>query len=86
MKLEELIHHSQADELSAVLKATFTEKELQMVSERWAIFRGFYEGRSQRDIAQALGCGIATVTRGAKAYREYKQLLDNILQKCTPTA
>lgn len=85
MTLEQLLHEVPPHQLSDLLMLTFTEKELQMVRERWAIFAGFREGLSQREIAARLGCGIATVTRGARAYRQYKPLIDQMLERCTPT-
>jgi TrpR family trp operon transcriptional repressor len=79
--LAQLLNAVPAQQLAQFLDITFSEKELEQVEERWRIFAGLRQGMSQREIALATGCGIATVTRGAKAYRRHADLIDPILDK-----
>ena len=60
------------EEFHEFLEITFTEKEREMMIERWKIFQALDEGKSQREVAKAVNCSVATATRGAKAYRMYK--------------
>lgn len=55
--------------LSNILHALLTDKELSELSNRLQIFALLAQGLPQRDIAKRLGVGIATVSRGAKAYK-----------------
>lgn len=57
------------DQMAQVLDALLTPKELEELDNRLRIFAGLAAGRPQRSIAQDLGVGIATVTRGAQAYK-----------------
>ncbi|MBX3101391.1 MAG: transcriptional regulator [Bacteroidetes bacterium] len=66
-------------DLARFLEITFTEKELAQVGERWRIFAGLRQGLSQREVAAQTGCGIATVTRGARAYRLHTDFINRIL-------
>jgi Trp operon repressor len=56
-----------------------TENERVMLQERIAIFRELSKGASQRDVASRIGCSVVTVTRGAKAYRENRAVIDKWL-------
>jgi Trp operon repressor len=56
--------------MDAALRAILTHKEFKEVENRLQIFEMLSEQIPQRDIALALGVGIATVTRGAHAFRE----------------
>jgi TrpR family trp operon transcriptional repressor len=49
------------------LDALLTPKELDEIANRLAIIRLLRNGVPQREVAQQLGVGIATVTRGANA-------------------
>ena len=51
------------------LDALLTPKELDEIANRLAIIRLLRNGVPQREVAQQLGVGIATVTRGAKALK-----------------
>ena len=51
------------------LDALLTPKELDEIANRMAIIRLLRRGVSQREIAQQLGVGIATVTRGARVLK-----------------
>lgn len=56
--------------MQQVLTAVLTPKELQEIEKRLHIFELLAQHIPQRDIAAQLGVGIATVTRGAHAFRE----------------
>jgi Trp operon repressor len=56
--------------MQQVLTAVLTPKELQEIENRLHIFDLLAQQVPQRDIAAQLGVGIATVTRGAHAFRE----------------
>ena len=64
---------SNQEEFLELLEITFTDKEREMILERWRIFKALDEGKSQREVAKSVGCSVVTATRGAKAYRSHKQ-------------
>ena len=49
-----------------VLTDFFTEKEFDEMARRLAIVKKLNQGVTQREIAEELGVGIATITRGSK--------------------
>ncbi len=59
------------------LSALLTPKEIEEIANRLEIIRLLEKGKSQRDVAQQLGVGIATVTRGARVLKSGK--LDGLL-------
>ncbi len=61
------------EEFLELLNITLTEKEQEMILERWQILAALEEGLSQREVAKKVNCSVVTVTRGAKAYREQKE-------------
>ena len=67
-----LINVTDQKEMEAVLDAILTSKEREEIENRLQIYQMLAEGTAQREIATRLGVGIATVTRGAKAFREGK--------------
>ncbi len=64
-----LAHTDNPSQLSGLLEAIMTEKELEEIINRIKIFSYLQQGLPQREISVKLGVGIATVSRGAKAYR-----------------
>ena len=58
-------------------------KEQKEIANRIQIFSLFQQGLPQREIAERLGVGIATVSRGAKAYTQHNvdRLLPNLTEK-----
>ena len=56
-------------QITECLDALLTPKELDEIANRMAIIRLLRRGVSQREIAQQLGVGIATVTRGARVLK-----------------
>ncbi|MEX0623141.1 Trp family transcriptional regulator [Saccharospirillum sp.] len=70
----ELIHHllaiDTADAMDSALENLLTPAEYQEISKRLQIFKLLNEGVAHRKIAELLGVGIATVSRGSRALRD----------------
>lgn len=58
-------------DIEALLTALLTDKEQQDIANRIRIFDLLEKGVTQREIAEQLGVGIATVSRGAKAMQKH---------------
>jgi TrpR family trp operon transcriptional repressor len=56
------------------LKALLTPNEIEEMLRRLKILELLEQGVPQRDIAKQLGVGIATVTRGSRAFKELKEI------------
>ncbi|MFP8968330.1 Trp family transcriptional regulator [Pokkaliibacter sp. CJK22405] len=71
--LEPLLNHllsmKTAEDMEQALQALLTPAELSEIGKRLQIFRMLEEGVPQRQIAETLGVGIATVTRGSRALK-----------------
>ena len=69
--------------ITELLSALLTEKEHNEIANRIQIFALLQQGLPQREIAERLGVGIATVSRGAKAYQLHgiENLLPNLKEK-----
>lgn len=69
-----LLDHLQSaespEELDLRLEQLLTPTEYEEVIKRLQIFRLLESGTPQRQIAQQLGVGIATVSRGARALKQ----------------
>jgi TrpR family trp operon transcriptional repressor len=59
--------------LERKLRALLTAKEEAEMQHRLQILELLGQGLPQREIAERLGVGIATVTRGARAFKELQQ-------------
>ena len=59
-----------ADLLEDVLNDLLTPEEISVLAQRWQIVKGLAQNRPQREIAEELGVGIATVTRGARLLKK----------------
>ncbi len=68
------------NEFLELLEITFTEKEREMMLERWRIFSATEKGLSQREVAKQVKCSVATATRGAKAFRQNKEQIQKWLE------
>lgn len=55
------------------LNALLTPNEINEMLHRLQIFELLEQGVPQREIAKQLGVGIATVTRGSRAFKELNQ-------------
>jgi len=53
-------------EAEKLLRDILTPAEIETVAERWQIAKGLLSGDSQRKVAENVGGGVATVTRGSK--------------------
>jgi len=62
-----LMTQTTADKMSSALEGLLTPYEQQELINRLQIFELLSQGVSQRQVAQQLGVGIATVTRGSRA-------------------
>lgn len=66
-------------EFNELLELTFTENERAMMLERWRIFDALDRGLSQREVAKDVPCSIVTATRGAKVYRDNREVIQKYL-------
>ena len=68
---QELVEHLLAagdhEGLEKTLSSLLTPSEFNEISKRLQIFKLLEAGMPQRQIAETLGVGIATVTRGSRA-------------------
>ena len=71
--LNELIAHllsaKTPEMMASTLKDLLTSSEIEEISKRLQIFKLLKAGMPQRQIAETLGVGIATVTRGSRALK-----------------
>ncbi len=70
--LTHLCDNKDKEHLMQLMNAILTEKEQQELANRLLIFAMLQKGRPQREISEKLKVGIATVSRGAKAYQQYQ--------------
>jgi|GEM_PF-547841 len=63
------------DELAHVLRAVLTPAEIESIAQRLSILDGISTGVAQREIAETLRVGIATVTRGSRVWQENRDCL-----------
>lgn len=64
--LQAFLEAADEQKLQELLLGLFTPQELEQLNQRIDIVTLLKQGVPQRDIAQQLGVGIATVTRGAR--------------------
>ncbi|WP_372743318.1 Trp family transcriptional regulator [Neptunomonas sp.] len=67
--MEHLLALKTPDEMEQALRALLTPAEFCEVTKRLQIFKMLQQGVPQRQIAETLGVGIATVTRGSRALK-----------------
>jgi TrpR family trp operon transcriptional repressor len=67
--VEHLLAINEQDEMERALRALLTPAEFSEVTKRLQIFKMLEQGVPQRQIAEVLGVGIATVTRGSRALK-----------------
>lgn len=69
-ELVQHLHSAEDDEsLEILLRDLLTSSEIDEISKRLQIFKLLKSGMPQRQIAETLGVGIATVTRGSHALK-----------------
>lgn len=65
--IEHLLSAQDADGMGIILENLLTRSEMGEISKRLQIFKLLKSGMPQRQIAETLGVGLATVTRGSNA-------------------
>jgi TrpR family trp operon transcriptional repressor len=68
--IEYLLAVQTPDAMEEALRSLLTPAEFAEITKRLQILRMLEAGHPQRKVAEELGVGIATVTRGAKALKE----------------
>lgn len=63
--LDSLLQVKTRKEMDALLRGLLTQKELEELPKRLEIFKQLKKGIPQHEIAQKVGVGVATVTRGS---------------------
>jgi TrpR family trp operon transcriptional repressor len=71
-----LMTQTTEEHMSAALEGLLTPHEQQELINRLHIFELLSQGVSQRQVAQQLGVGIATVTRGSRALQAGSYKID----------
>lgn len=71
--IEYLLAVQTPQDMEAALKALLTPAELSEITNRLQIIKLLEAGESQRRIAEKLGVGIATVSRGARALKDLQE-------------
>jgi TrpR family trp operon transcriptional repressor len=71
-----LMTQTTEEHMSAALEGLLTTYEQQELINRLQIFELLSQGVSQRQVAQQLGVGIATVTRGSRALQAGSYKID----------
>ena len=74
--VEYLMTQTTKEQMSAALEGLLTPYEQQELINRLQIFELLSQGVSQRQVAQQLGVGIATVTRGSRALQAGSYKID----------
>ena len=68
--IDALCRIDKPEDMACVLECILSEKEIKEVENRLQIFEMLDQKIAQREIANSLGVGIATVSRGANAYKK----------------
>ena len=68
--LQPLLTANNAETLEQLLSSLLTPAEMTEISKRLQIFKLLNEGMPHRKIADTLGVGIATVSRGSRALNQ----------------
>ena len=77
--LQAFLDAKDAESLQEFLLGLFTPQELEQLNQRIEIVGLLKQGMPQREIADTLGVGIATVTRGAREIKMGR--FENIVSK-----
>ena len=67
--IEHLLEAKDSESLEKALHSLLTPSEFNEICKRLQIFKLLEAGLPQRQIAETLGVGIATVTRGSRALK-----------------
>lgn len=71
-------------EMELFLRDLLTPQEFCELATRWQIIKRLVRGSTQRDIAEELNVGIATVTRGSLALQQTAAGFWRVLKKLYP--
>jgi Trp operon repressor len=63
---EVLLELGEAGDVERLLEDLLTPQEMEAIGERWAIVKLLAAGKTQREVRDALGVSVTTVTRGNK--------------------
>tara|TARA_B100001167_G_C16743485_1_gene292230 strand:+ start:316 stop:576 length:261 start_codon:yes stop_codon:yes gene_type:complete len=66
--------------MDTMLHAVLTASERNDIALRFEILKRLHRGETQREIADVLGVGIATVSRGSTQLKELGDTLDNYFE------
>lgn len=64
------------EEFFQLLRVILTPAEIEAISQRLSILDFLAVGKPQREIAEVLEVGIATVTRGSRAWQDLRPILE----------
>lgn len=67
---QELLKASTTEKMENLLKGLLTPKEIEEFAKRIQLVRLLKKGVAQHQIAEKLGMGVATVSRGAREIKE----------------
>lgn len=67
-------------ELERLFSAMLSPNEIDVFSQRIQVLKLLFEGKSQRDVSQQLGVGVATATRANRMLKENSDLFEKILK------
>ncbi|MEA3362631.1 MAG: Trp family transcriptional regulator [Thermodesulfobacteriota bacterium] len=69
-----LLAHNSPQKMEKALSDLLTASELDEVAKRLQIFEMLAAGVPQRQIAESLGVGIATVSRGSSVLKKHRRI------------
>lgn len=68
-------------ETRELLEALLTHTEMEELSRRWQIVKHLIQGKTQRQVREAVGVSIATVERGAREVKHGGRILKTVYQR-----
>lgn len=80
--IQGLLMPNNSDEMASLCRDLLTESEIRELSDRFAVAKQLYAGKSQRKVSSSTNVSIATVTRVNKWLRKgrggYRLVLDRM--------
>lgn len=68
-------------EIERLFHAMLSPNEIEVINQRIHVLELLYAGKSQREVTELLGIGIATATRGNRILKENTDLFQQIFSK-----
>ncbi|MES2616163.1 MAG: Trp family transcriptional regulator [Bdellovibrionota bacterium] len=68
-------------DIERLCAAVLTPSEIEAISQRIHVLELLFAGKSQREVSEILGVGVATATRGNRMLKENFDLFERILSK-----